>query len=927
MYRSSFVILILALIFGLFMPATPAPAQTVSCAGVAAWSANSVSYAVGALVTYEGSEYKCLQAHTSEVGWDPVDAPALWSLVGTCSTSTTSSTTGATCSAVPSAPSGLSASSTTQTGTTLSWNAVTPPSNCSITSYTIYKSGTSIGTSTGTSFAVTGLSAGTSYTFTVAATDSDGTGSQSSSVSVTTSSASCSAVPSAPGGLAASSTTSSGTTLSWSAVTPPSNCSIASYTIYKSGTSIGTSTSTSFAVTGLSASTTYSFTVAATDSDGTGSQSSSVSVTTSAATSGEAPYGGTAAAIPGTVQAENYDTGGQGVAYNVTSINGSDNGYRSDGVDLETTTDTGGGVDLGWTAAGQWFRYTVKVATAGTYTASFRVAADSATGTTAGTCYIENSSGTNLTGNVSIPGTGGWQTWTTINANLTLPAGQQVLTVYQNSGGYNINYISFASASSSCSATPSAPSGLAASGTTSSGTNLSWNSVGAPANCSISGYTVYENGTAIATVSSGTSYSVSGLAASTTYSFTVAAVDSDGIGTKSSSLSVTTGAPSTVTTTGSITFHLSLGVTTSNEDIVLTGDNFTDLIMSNMISGVLYSHMVGEFYPGIQFNRDYLVGSNFGELLQENLATEYYVDSSNLIDSNPNQQAVMGVGQGGPYQINNYAVDMVGGTTTPAGHSMINYIAIQNNIGYTMSTAANQSTQVTPPSFNNKYYGPILPAYFHYNDMVSLELIGTGPDGWTTPWQPEYDNCLANFVNLPNSFLDMLLNAAYNQGYYGGLVASYSTTGETATAATVATVDAYTSVWGNTSSYNQYPYQVHYYLDQLYDNPIPTTSATTFTTPTNHVAFNMTTLEGVFTNVFETLDYSNGTAAAQYFTAAQAQAAYTSALSTNGVSASSTLDLSNASQRAQIFAVLNSAIGNLETTSGMKFNATTLNQL
>ena len=53
-----------------------------------------------------------------------------------------------------------------------------------------------------------------------------------------------------------------------------------------------------------------------------------------------APYGGTAAAVPGTIYAANYDTGGQGVAYNVTSANGSANSYRSDGVDLEATADT-----------------------------------------------------------------------------------------------------------------------------------------------------------------------------------------------------------------------------------------------------------------------------------------------------------------------------------------------------------------------------------------------------------------------------------------------------------------------------------------------------------------------------------------------------------------------------------------------------------
>jgi beta-glucosidase len=73
----------------------------------------------------------------------------------------------------------------------------------------------------------------------------------------------------------------------------------------------------------------------------------------------EGPYGGTPAAVPGTVQAANYDSGGQGVAYNVTSTNGSANSYRSDGVDLETTADTqdtstaGGAYDMGWTTPGQ----------------------------------------------------------------------------------------------------------------------------------------------------------------------------------------------------------------------------------------------------------------------------------------------------------------------------------------------------------------------------------------------------------------------------------------------------------------------------------------------------------------------------------------------------------------------------------------------
>jgi len=158
----------------------------------------------------------------------------------------------------------------------------------------------------------------------------------------------------------------------------------------------------------------------------------------------QGPLGGTPWPVPGTVQAENYDLGGQGVGYNVSSVNGSANSYRSDGVDLEVTTDTGGGDDLGWTAIGQWFKYTVNVASAGTYTVSFRVAAPSAV---SDALHVSNSSGTNLSGPVSVPATGGWQNWTNVSATVTLPAGQQVLTLDQDSGGWNVNYVTFTAGS------------------------------------------------------------------------------------------------------------------------------------------------------------------------------------------------------------------------------------------------------------------------------------------------------------------------------------------------------------------------------------------------------------------------------------------------------------------------------------------------
>ncbi|MET9122027.1 discoidin domain-containing protein [Streptomyces sp. NPDC004528] len=155
----------------------------------------------------------------------------------------------------------------------------------------------------------------------------------------------------------------------------------------------------------------------------------------------EGPYGGTPAAVPGTVQAEDYDTGGQGVAYNVTSVNGNANSYRADGVDLDNASDTGGGYNLGWTSGGQWFRYTVDVARAGTYTLGLRVAAPSAV---TGALHLSDASGADLTGAVDLPATGDWQSWATATTHVVLPAGRQTLTLHQDTGGWNINRLDLA---------------------------------------------------------------------------------------------------------------------------------------------------------------------------------------------------------------------------------------------------------------------------------------------------------------------------------------------------------------------------------------------------------------------------------------------------------------------------------------------------
>ena len=85
--------------------------------------------------------------------------------------------------------------------------------------------------------------------------------------------------------------------------------------------------------------------------------------------------------LPGKVEFENYDGGGHDIAYYETTAANTGGVYRSNAVDIQATTDTGGGYLVGWTKAGEWLKYTVNVVAAGTYTLDVRVASKGAGGT------------------------------------------------------------------------------------------------------------------------------------------------------------------------------------------------------------------------------------------------------------------------------------------------------------------------------------------------------------------------------------------------------------------------------------------------------------------------------------------------------------------------------------------------------------------
>ncbi|WP_347332595.1 family 16 glycosylhydrolase [Marinimicrobium locisalis] len=144
-----------------------------------------------------------------------------------------------------------------------------------------------------------------------------------------------------------------------------------------------------------------------------------------------------------TLQAEDYTN-----AHDTTAGN-SGGAHRSDNVDIEATTDTDGGHNVGWTAAGEWLEYPVTLE-AGTYTVSSRVASEVGDGQ-----FTIDLGGSEIVGTQNVEYTGGWQSWTTLTSwPIDLPAGQHTVRVNVHSGEFNLNWIRFTPAGGNNPGTP-----------------------------------------------------------------------------------------------------------------------------------------------------------------------------------------------------------------------------------------------------------------------------------------------------------------------------------------------------------------------------------------------------------------------------------------------------------------------------------------
>jgi beta-glucanase (GH16 family) len=104
---------------------------------------------------------------------------------------------------------------------------------------------------------------------------------------------------------------------------------------------------------------------------------------------------------------------------------------------VQTENCSEGGQNVGWIDAGDWIVWNANILSSGIHTIEYRVASLNG----GGVIQFEKAGGTPVYGTLNVPGTGGWQNWTTVKHTVNLSAGQQQVAIYAPSGGYNINWL------------------------------------------------------------------------------------------------------------------------------------------------------------------------------------------------------------------------------------------------------------------------------------------------------------------------------------------------------------------------------------------------------------------------------------------------------------------------------------------------------
>jgi len=150
------------------------------------------------------------------------------------------------------------------------------------------------------------------------------------------------------------------------------------------------------------------------------------------------PYSGTPIVVPASFPAENFDRGGQGVAYHDTTKGNAGGQYRpNEDVDIIQSCDpAGGGYVINNFADGEWLNYTINVPVSGNYAIGIRASSNYPSGG-----FRMEVNGVNVTGTIASLNTGNWCSFKSFSKRVALKAGVHVLTLRAVQQYFNVNSI------------------------------------------------------------------------------------------------------------------------------------------------------------------------------------------------------------------------------------------------------------------------------------------------------------------------------------------------------------------------------------------------------------------------------------------------------------------------------------------------------
>jgi chitodextrinase len=455
----------------------------------------------------------------------------------------------------PAVPSGMRTTSITAGSVSLAWSATTD--NVGVAGYNLYENGVKAGSTQSTSYSFSGLSCGTSYTLALTAYDAAGNESDPRYATTVETTSACqpapdTQAPSAPGSLAVSSATTTSIGVKWNASSD--DVGVSGYGVYRDGSSVGSTSSTSYSYSGLACGRSYTLAVDAADAAGNRSARSTITASTAAC---PPPNDTQPPAVPNGMRTTGITQSSVSLAWNATTDNVGVAGYNlyKDGAKVASTQSTSytfGGLSCGsdytlaltaYDAAGNESdgRYATTVETTSACTPAPDTQAPTAPGsfakTTATTTSI-NVSWSASSDNVGVAGytlyrngtnvgstTSTSYSYTGLTCNTSYTLAIDAADAAGNRSGKATITTSTAACGSADTQPPQTPANLTVTGTTASSVSLSWSA--ALDNVGTTGYGVYRNGSSVGSTAS-TSYTNSGLPCGTSYTFAVDAFDAAG---------------------------------------------------------------------------------------------------------------------------------------------------------------------------------------------------------------------------------------------------------------------------------------------------------------------------------------------------------------------------------------------------------------